>query len=253
VVLMQGKKLVQQLKISLPPHAGVATLGIVFVGRDPDSLKFIEIKRKRAAEYGIATKLIELEESSHEREVVAALDSFNTDSAISGVIVQLPLPTHLDRERILAVLAPVKDVDGLTSQGAYLSPMVQAVEALCKEYTVDLHGKKIAVIGAGPLVGQPITQWLHDQRLEPVVIDDSTQDPDSLIRHADIIIAGTGQPILSSHNTQSGQVIFNCSGKDVADENALSVQALTPAVGGIGPLTVHFLLANTLQAAERQK
>ncbi len=251
MLLMEGKKLAEQLKASLVPHAGAATLGILLVGQDADSLKFIEIKRKRAAEYGIATQLVELKESSNEAEVVAAIESLNADPVINGVIIQLPLPARLGREGILAALAPEKDVDGLTGQAAYLSPMVQAVGALCGEYNVVLTHKKIVVIGAGPLVGQPITKWLHDQGLAQVVIDESTKNADELIRQADILIAGTGQPILTRDNTTDKQIIFNCSGKDVADENALHVQAVTPSLGGIGPLTVHFLLTNTLKAATR--
>lgn len=245
--LLLAQPILDQSPINRPK--GTVRLGIVLVGTHPASELYVGIKQRQAAHYGIAAEVIRLAATSTTEAVQAAIREANDQYA--GVIIQLPLPDHLPTEAILDCIDPRKDVDNLTGQHVFTSPMVQAVQALCKAYAITIEGKSLCVIGQGRLVGGPLMHWLQSLGCHPVIVDEATANKDTVIHEADIVFGGSGHKyVVHAGNTRSGQIIFDCSGRDV-DFDAIkeTVAAITPPKGGIGPLTVHFLLMNVITAA----
>ncbi len=153
-----------------------ATLAIVLVGNDSSSELYVALKQKRAKDYGVNVELKRLSTQATNKEVVQVIESLNTDQDVNGIIVQLPLPSHLDTDLILSQIEPSKDVDALTSASWFTSPMVQAVWALVQEYKLDLKSKKLCIVGYGRLVGQPLAQWLLEQGYNPAIVDETTSE-----------------------------------------------------------------------------
>lgn len=232
-----------------PSHP--AKLGIILVGDNPDSEKYVELKQQEAKKYGIETELICLQSTCPQSEIYEFIDYFNNRKAISGIIIQLPLPKNWERDKILQTINPAKDVDNLTGKSQFISPMVQGVQALIDIYKLDLEDP-IVVIGAGPLVGRPIRQWLESEGRNPIVVDKDTPNADEIVRNATILFCGAGRQVILKDDVNENQIIFDCSGRDVDFEAVKDkVKAISPPKGSVGPLTVHFLLLNTLLATKK--
>jgi methylenetetrahydrofolate dehydrogenase (NADP+)/methenyltetrahydrofolate cyclohydrolase len=223
-------------------------LGIVWVGDNPSSEIYINLKQQKAAGYGINTRLAHIPETSTQAEIIKTVRDLNQNPTVDGIIVQLPLPDVTLTDTVLDAIEFNKDVDNLTGSDKFLSPMVQAVKALADYYKIDFTNKKVCVVGQGRLVGQPIVRWLELVDIQPSILPSPELFNDTIVRSADIVIAGTGaRHIINATNTRPGQIIFDCSGIDV-DYDAIkdTVAAITPPKGGVGPLTVHFLLSNVI-------
>lgn len=225
------------------------TLAIVLVGENPAAELYVGIKTKKAESYGIKTKLYRLADTVSTSRVQQVVHNLNADDSVNAVIVQLPLPKTIDTTKVLESLNPGKDVDNLSGERRFTSPMVQAVRALANEYQIDFTGKKVCVVGFGRLIGHPMTVWLESQGIFPDVITDANEFSSKRIKQAEIVIGGTGQKhLITADCVHANQVIFDCSGVDVDFEAVKDrVYAISPPKGGIGPLTVHFLLINVLQ------
>lgn len=227
-----------------------ARLIIFLVGNDPASELYVSIKLREAVKYGVQAELIRFEATASSQDLEQAIFAANADTSVDAMIVQLPLPGNFDTETILDCIAPEKDVDNLTGHSKLVSPMVQAVEALINEYKISLVNKKLCVVGRGRLVGQPIYEWLVSQGYTPESVHRSTPNRNEIIKNADVVISGAGTPrIIHGDNTRTGQTLIDCSGNDIDVEAVQDkAAALTPKKGGVGPLTVHYLLMNSLKA-----
>ncbi len=225
------------------------TLAIVLVGSNPASEVYVGIKTKKAEFYGVATHLIRLPDTCSTEELCSTIQDLNADDSVDAVIVQLPLPASVNTEAVLDCIDQTKDVDNLTGKSRFTSPMVQAILALMDEYKISLEGKTVCVVGHGRLVGQPIVEWLVSNGINPTVIASADAFDDDKVQAADVVIAGTGSKFcINANNTREGQIVFDCSGMDVDFEAVKDrVMAITPPKGGIGPLTVHFLLTNVIK------
>jgi methylenetetrahydrofolate dehydrogenase (NADP+)/methenyltetrahydrofolate cyclohydrolase len=250
-------------------------LAVVLVGSHPDSLKYIDIKTKKAKECGIIVSVYHMEDDTDRKEIAAALDFLSNDDDVHGIIVQLPLPGNPKQEELeelFSHIAPEKDVDGLRGEWRSqhyaaptavalhaglphaLPPMVAAVCLLLDFYNIALTDKKIVIVGRGMLVGQPLEAFLKgDQKLDVQVVDEETPDILTITQSADILIGGTGSPNLITYQwVKAGAVVLDCA-QDVHRDSVDQVAgAVAPAVGGLGPLTVSWLLFNTLRAAAQQ-
>jgi methylenetetrahydrofolate dehydrogenase (NADP+)/methenyltetrahydrofolate cyclohydrolase len=228
------------------------TLAIILVGEDRASHLYVSIKQEQAKKYGISVIIKHFDQLITQAELLNEISTLNYDHAITGIIVQLPLPPTIETEAILDSITPMKDVDNLTNTGTFTSPMVLSVEALIKQYSIDLKGKNICVLGQGRLIGKPVRIWLESLGFNPVVVDEETEDSDFILREAYVIFAGSGQKhIINELIVHKDQIIFDCSGRDVDFETVKDkVTALTPSKGGVGPLTVHFLFTNCLKASQ---
>ncbi len=246
-------------------------LAVVLVGDDPASQIYVRQKHKAAQSMGIQSFERHLPKESSTDAVLAVLDELNRDSAVHGILVQLPLPEHIDRFRVLLGIAPAKDVDGLTqaNQGALvqnrpgLRPCTPlGIMDLLDYYQVPVAGRRAVVIGRSALVGMPVALLLLQQDATLTVVHSKTPDPAAVACQADILVVAAGQPALVTrdwikpgaavidvgiHRTASGLV----GDVDVGQAEGWA-GALTPVPGGVGPMTIAELMRNTWQAFRQQ-
>jgi len=232
-MILDGKKLAQKilkdLRREIVRKKLKLKLAVVLVGEDSDSKIFIKQKRKACELIGINFELFQFPKKIQQRELAGKIKEI-VKSDISGLVVQLPLPGHIDTDEILSLVPTEKDAE-------YISPVVCAISSLLKEYKISLKNKKIVLIGKGRLVGQPVSEWLKSQNLIFSGIEN--------IKQADIIISGVGRPdFIKGEMIKKGAVVIDV-GKDV-EFRSVSQKAgyLTPTPGGVGPMTVACLLKN---------
>ncbi|MGH7962601.1 MAG: bifunctional methylenetetrahydrofolate dehydrogenase/methenyltetrahydrofolate cyclohydrolase FolD [Candidatus Binatia bacterium] len=251
-------------------HApGLAT---VLIGDDPVSRVYVGTKEKACREVGMQSFAYRLPDTVAAAEVLALITELNRRADVHGILVQLPLPQHLEKEHLIEALAPEKDVDALhpLNQGRLLAgedglrpctPL--GVVQLIDETGLPLAGKKAVVVGRSILVGKPVALLLLERHMTVTCCHSHTADLASEVRAADIVIAAVGHPeIIRGEWIKAGAVVIDVGISRLAD-NALKGDVefavakeraafITPVPGGVGPMTVAMLLANTLKAAERQ-
>jgi methylenetetrahydrofolate dehydrogenase (NADP+)/methenyltetrahydrofolate cyclohydrolase len=243
-------------------------LAVVLVGGDPASQVYVRRKGVVAGRIGLHHQQIELPADVPEHEVLAVLDVLNADDAIDGILVQLPLPAHLDPHVVIERITPEKDVDGLTlgsigrlAQGRpHLVPCTpRGVLELLDEAEVALEGRHAVVLGRSAIVGRPLAMLLEQRNCTVTVCHSRTVDVASHVRRADIVIAAVGVPELVRGDWLSDDTVVVDVGVnrledgslvgDVAFDEALShATAITPVPGGVGPMTIAMLMDNTYRA-----
>ena len=251
-------------------------LATVLVGNDPASEVYVKNKRKTAEAIGFKSVHVELPADVAQGELLARVKALSADRSVHGILVQLPLPKHLDETAVLDALDPAKDVDALTPQNAGLllsgrahlvSCTPSGVMLLLKEYAGDIAGKEALVIGRSLLFGKPAAQLLLAANATVTMAHSRSRDLASLARRADILVAAIGKPeFVKADWIKPGATVIDVGinrvpvdgGKTklVGDVNyaeaAKVAGAITPVPGGVGPMTITMLLRNTLQAAQLQ-
>ena len=288
--LLDGKKLSQQIKeeiklaVSARKDNGlkIPHLAAVLVGNDGASLTYVGSKVRSCEQVGFKSTLIRLEDSISEEALLSKIKDLNSDITIDGFIVQLPLPKHIDEEKILLSVDPNKDVDGFhpVNFGRMALEMESFVPAtpfgimeMLKRYQLDISGKHCLVIGRSHIVGRPIS-ILMSQKGNPgnatvTLAHSRTNNLERLTQKADIIISALGIPdFLKGDMVKEGVIIIDVGITRVTDENhpkgyvikgdvdfrdvALKSSYITPVPGGVGPMTIAMLLKNTLLSCERR-
>lgn len=266
-MVVDGKALAAELLIATKHRAdalgsfGVPTLAIITCDPNFETRKYLALKERKAAAAGVAVVVHEMESGATTAEVIEAVTTAVRSS--SGVVVQLPLPPHIDREAVLAVVPPTHDPDGFTygtASEACQSPVVVAIATILMRYSIDVRGKQVVVVGEGRLVGAPAAHYFRQAGAVVTVVTSATADLTSAIRTADILVTGAGRPglitpamvkdgvvVLDAGTSEDGGVLVGDVHPSVADKALV----FTPVPGGIGPLTVAALLANTVTLAER--
>lgn len=276
--LIDGKAFATKLRtalaadiMSLPFKPGLA---VVLVGEDPASKVYVANKARQAKEMGMESFEHELPADTAQADLLALVQKLNADPAVDGILVQLPLPAHLDTDAIIAAISPTKDVDGLTVANAGrlasglkgLVPCTPLGCLLLLEDTIpDMTGLNAVVIGRSNLVGKPIIQLLLQKNCTVTIAHSKTKDLAGLCRTADILIAAVGRPeIVKGDWIKPGAVVIDVGINRVPTENgktklvgdvdfaAAEKQAgfITPVPGGVGPMTIACLFSNTLTAAK---
>ena len=261
------KKKVTELKFT---YNAVPGLTVILVGEDPASKIYVKNKEKFAIEVGINSQVIKYPEDVEEKIVLNKIKELNSDNKVSGILVQLPLPKHIDKRKVIETIDPVKDVDGFhpinvgnlssgydssipcTPLGCYL---------LIKKIEKNLNGKHAVVIGRSNLNGKPMTQLLLKENCTVTITHSKTKDLKAECNRADIIIAAVGRPKLVKgdwvkkdaividvgiNKTDSGLV-----GDVDFDEVSKVAKAITPVPGGVGPMTIACLLSNTVECFKK--
>ena len=260
------------------PRPGLAT---VLVGGDPASQVYVKSKGKTAAELGMSSFDHRLPEETSEAELLALIARLNTDAAVDGILVQLPLPRHIDTAKVLLAVDPHKDVDGFhplnvgrlasVAPGAPLDFSVPCtplgVSMLLADALGSLAGRHAVIVGRSNLVGRPAAQLLLQADCTVTITHSRTRDLPGLCREADILVVAIGKPdFVRGDWIKPGAAVMDvginrvpgADGKsrlvgDVAFDEALKVAGyITPVPGGVGPMTVACLMFNTLQAARRK-
>lgn len=246
----------------------VPGLATVLVGDDPASEVYVGMKRRNSEEVGMRSIHHEPEASIREEELLELVRELNEDDEVDGILVQLPLPAHIDENAIVEAIDPKKDVDGLTPVNAGLLahgapglvPCTPAgVMELLAHEGVELEGAEAVVVGRSKLVGVPVARLLLQANATVTVCHSRTRDLDATCRRADVLVAAVGVPrLLGKEAVKPGAVVIDVGVNrleeglvgDVDYEAAAEVAAaITPVPGGVGPMTIAMLLANTLQAA----
>ena len=271
---MDGKALAERIRGDVAREVrglgrpiGLAT---VLVGDDPASATYVASKQKACAEVGIEAFDHKLPTATAEEDLVALVEDLNADARVTGVLVQLPLPAHVDEARVVAAIAPVKDVDGfhpvnsgfLLRGRPTLPPATPAgVMELLRAYDVSLEGARAVVIGRSNIVGKPLALLLLAAHATVTVCHTRTRDLGAVVREADVVVAAAGRAgTVTASMVRTGATfvdvgINRVDGRLVGDvdEDVRSLAGLlTPVPGGVGPMTIAMLLANTVRAARYQ-
>ncbi len=277
-VVLDGKKhatdVKEQLRLrvaELARHGVRPGLGTVLVGDDPGSHAYVGGKHKDCAEVGIASIRVDLPENTTQSELEAEIARLNDDPAVTGYIVQLPLPKHLDANRVLELMDPAKDADGLHPMNlgrlvlgihAPLPCTPRGIVELLRAYQVPIDGAHAVVIGRGVTVGRPLGLLLtrRSENATVTLCHTGTRDISSEIARADIVIAAAGVPaMVTAATVKPGAAVLDVGITrtdtglvgDVAKEVADVAGWVAPMPGGTGPMTRAMLLANVVEAAER--
>lgn len=254
----------QVAELATPP--GLAT---ILVGDDPASAVYVRMKREDSAEVGIESFHHEPGGDVSQEELTALIESLNADERVHGILLQLPLPDHLDQDPLIALIDPAKDVDGLTpisagmlvqGRGDAIAPCTPSgVMELLRHAGVEVEGARAVVIGRSILVGKPLAALLLAANATVTHCHSRTRDLASICREADILVAAAGQPgLVTGEMVKPGATVIDVGtnrvdGKLVGDVEFDSASeragAITPVPGGVGPMTRAMLLVNTLAAA----
>jgi methylenetetrahydrofolate dehydrogenase (NADP+)/methenyltetrahydrofolate cyclohydrolase len=277
--LIDGKAVAQQVRAEVRQEIeawvtgggrrpGLAT---VLVGDDPASAVYVGGKQKACAEVGIEGFAHDLSADSTQEQVVELLAELNADERVSGILLQLPTPAHIDGSHLTTLIDPAKDVDGLTPVSAGLlakglpglRPCTPAgVIELLKRYDVPLEGAEAVIVGRSDLVGKPVGALLLAENATVTTCHSRTRDLDEVCRRADVLIAAVGRPeMVKGSWVKPGAAVIDVGINrtdaglvgDVEFASASEVAGLiTPVPGGVGPMTIAMLLGNTLAAAQAQ-
>ena len=246
-------------------------LAVVLVGEDPASQIYVRNKGIACETVGMHSKTIRLLQSALQDEVIAAVDELNADDSIHGILVQLPLPGHLDEAAVLARILPQKDVDGFhisnagklfSGQSGVVPCTPKGIIHMLKQGGVDLAGKDAVVIGRSNIVGKPAAVLLLNENCTVTICHSRTQNLKEHCRRADILVAAIGKPrFVTADMVKPGAAVVDVGinrvdGKVVGDVDYEAVSEvagyITPVPGGVGKLTISMLIENTLEAACRQ-
>ncbi|ACJ81411.1 bifunctional methylenetetrahydrofolate dehydrogenase/methenyltetrahydrofolate cyclohydrolase FolD [Bacillus paranthracis] len=257
--------------VKLKEQGIVPGLAVILVGEDPASRSYVKGKEKGCEQVGIYSELIEFPETITEERLLAEIDRLNGDDRINGILVQLPLPKHIEEKAIIERISPEKDVDGfhpisvgrmMTGQDTFLPCTPHGIVELVKETNLDISGKHVVVIGRSNIVGKPVGQLFLNENATVTYCHSKTQNMKELTKLADILIVAVGRPkMVTADYIKEGAVVIDVgvnrleTGKlcgDVDFDNVLDVAGyITPVPKGVGPMTITMLLHNTVESAKR--
>ena len=247
------------------------TLAIVLVGDDPASQVYVKHKVNDSSETGLTANLERYPAPMTEADLLARIHALNEDPKVHGILVQLPLPPHMDSHRVIEAISPEKDVDGfhvasagalMVGQPGFWPCTPHGCMKMLEAIGYDLRGKHAVVIGRSNIVGKPMAMMLLAKNATVTICHSATKDLAALTRQADVVVAAVGKRnILTADMVKSGAVVIDVGmnrkddGKLAGDVDFDGVKEvagwITPVPGGVGPMTRAMLLANTLEAAER--
>ncbi len=280
-------------QIALDVRAGVAEkvaalkakgitpcLAVVLVGENPASVSYVTGKRKALAEAGMADKSVELPENTTEEDLLKLIDELNKDDSVHGILVQLPLPKHINEDKVIMAISPEKDVDGfhpvnvgnlVIGKKAFLPCTPHGIIVLLERMGIETSGKHAVVIGRSNIVGKPVSLLLarKETNCTVTICHTGTKNMAEITRQADILIAASGHPhTVTADMVKDGAVIIDVGVNRIPDSTKKSgfrligdcdfddlkekASYITPVPGGVGPMTIAMLMYNTLEAAENK-
>ena len=277
MTLLDGKKLSNKIKAELKAEVeelkskGITPgLAVILVGEDPASQTYVSMKAKSCKETGIYSVVHEFPETITQTELLDTIERINNNPNIHGVLVQLPLPSHIDTTKVLEAVSPQKDVDGfhpynmgrlVTNLDSFVPCTPLGVMEIFKEYNIDLEGKDVCVVGASNIVGKPMQALTLNANATVDICHIYTKDLKAHTLRADIVIVGVGKVnLITEDMIKDGAIVIDIginrleSGKLVGDVDFENVSKkcsyITPVPGGVGPMTIAMLLKNTIKAVK---
>ena len=277
--ILNGKQVAAEIRAELKVRAEalrkdgvVPCLAVLLAGDDPASKIYVRNKKRACEEIGIESRELLFPESVTEEELIAQIRALNEDAAVDAMLVQLPLPKHIDEARVLAEIAPEKDADGFhvvnagrlfTGQTSVLPCTPAGCMELLRRANVEFSGKHAVVVGRSNIVGKPMAMLLLNEHCTVTICHSRTKDLARFTRDADILVAAVGRPgMITGEMIKPGAAVIDVginrldNGKlmgDVDFESAEPVAgAITPVPGGVGPMTIAMLMQNAILAAEKR-
>ena len=282
-IILDGKKLSETLKLEIAEEVKKLTesshfppgLAVIIVGNNPASKTYVSSKKKACAATGIYSIEIALDESISQEKLIEEINKLNNDEKINGILLQLPLPKHLDEHAALEAINPEKDVDGFhpinvgklyIGLDTFVPCTPKGIMELIKRYEVSIAGKNAVVIGRSNIVGKPIAALLMKENATVTIAHSKTQNLPELVKTADIVVAAIGKPnFVKGEWIKEGAVVVDVGINSVDDptspkgyklvgdveyeDASKRASYITPVPGGVGPMTVAMLLSNTLKAS----
>ncbi len=244
---------------------------VINIGNDPASKIYVRTKKRRAEKMGIIQDIYQMSADTKQEEAIALIDKLNVDPAIDGLMVQLPAPKQIDTDALLERIDPNKDVDGLTPANIghlwmgnhFVEPATaEGIIALLKHYEIPLEGKNVVIIGRSNIVGKPLAALMLEQNATVTIAHSRTKNLGEITKKADVLVSATGQAFLvKADMVKDGAVVVDVGmnhvdGKLVGDVDFDNVKEkasyITPVPGGVGPLTVQFLMEAVVKLTRRQ-
>ena len=271
---MDGKALAERVRSEVADEvsalSGPIGLATVLVGDDPASAVYVRNKQKACREVGIEPFDHTPSSDISEADLLALVAELNADDAVTGILVQLPLPDHIDEDKVIRSIKPIKDVDGfhpfsaghlLQGSPTFVAATPAGVMEILREYEVELQGARAVVIGRSNIVGKPMALLLLAEHATVTICHSRTRDLPAVVREADVIVAAVGRPnTVTADMLREGATVVDV-GINRTDEGLVGDVApdvrdvaglLTPVPGGVGPMTIASLLRNTVRAARYQ-
>ena len=277
--ILNGKQVAAEIRAELKVRAEalrkdgvVPCLAVLLAGDDPASKIYVRNKKRACEEIGIESRELLFPESVTEEELIAQIRALNADPAVDAMLVQLPLPKHINEARVLAEIAPEKDADGFhvvnagrlfTGQTSVLPCTPAGCMELLRRANVEFSGKHAVVVGRSNIVGKPMAMLLLNEHCTVTIYHSRTKDLARFTRDADILVAAVGRPgIITGEMIKPGAAVIDVginrleSGKLMGDVDFASAEpvagAITPVPGGVGPMTIAMLMQNAILAAEKR-
>ncbi len=279
-LLLDGKSLSEKIRADIRREVETfvsrglrpPTLAVVLVGDDPASKVYVGNKKKACEKVGIRSISYELPENTTTEELLELIAQLNAEDEVDGILVQLPLPPHINQQEVILAISPKKDVDGFHPENmgrlvariedGFIPCTPLGIDLLLRHYNIEVKGKDVVIVGAGFIVGRPLSLLMLWRDATISVCHIHTRDISKYTRQADILISATGVPhLIKAHMVKEGAVVVDVGISRVGDkivgdvdfeEVKEKVYAITPVPGGVGPMTVSALLLNTLKAYKRK-
>jgi len=276
--LIDGKSLAKKVQDSVANEVSnlkqekniVPGLAVILIGDDPASHAYVKMKAKACERVGFYSISHNMPDTISQDEIIATIEMMNNNPRIDGILVQLPLPKHVDTDKILEVIDPKKDVDGfhaynvgrlVTNLDAFVACTPLGVMKMFEDYDIDLKGQDVCVVGASNIVGKPMASLLLNADATVTVTHIFTKDLKAHTSKADIVIVGVGVPgLIKADMVKEGAIVIDIGinriedGSLVGDVDFKNVSPkcsyITPVPGGVGPMTIAMLLSNTLKSAK---
>jgi len=287
-VIIDGKQVAADVraevanKVAELKKKGIAPcLAVILVGENPASVSYVTGKQKALAEVGMVDRSVHLPESTSEEELLKLIDQLNADDTVHGILVQLPLPKHINEEKVIMAISPEKDVDGfhpvsvgnlMIGRPGFLPCTPHGIIVLLKKAGIETSGKHAVVIGRSNIVGKPVSILLarKDTNCTVTMCHTGTKNMAEITRQADIIVVASGHPhTLTADMVKDGAVVIDVGVNRIPDSTKKSgfrligdcdfddlkekTSFITPVPGGVGPMTIAMLMQNTLESAERRQ
>ncbi|MCW8821464.1 MAG: bifunctional methylenetetrahydrofolate dehydrogenase/methenyltetrahydrofolate cyclohydrolase FolD [Sulfurovum sp.] len=276
--LIDGKSLAKKVQTTVAKEVAklkqekniVPGLAVILIGDDPASHAYVKMKAKACENVGFYSITHSMPDTISQDEIIATIEMMNSNPRIDGILVQLPLPKHVDTDKILEVIDPKKDVDGfhaynvgrlVTGLDSFVACTPLGVMKMFEEYHIDLRGKDVCVVGASNIVGKPMASLLLNAEATVTITHIYTKDLKAHTSQADIVVVGVGVPgLITEDMVKEGAIVIDIGINRIADGSLVGdvdfknvspkCSFITPVPGGVGPMTIAMLLSNTLKSAK---
>ena len=242
-------------------------LATILVGNNPASVTYVRMKGNACARVGMLSRKVELPESTTTQELLEVINRLNRDPEVCGILLQHPVPAHIDERACFDAISLEKDVDGVTTAGfgraamgldAFCSATPLAIVSLLKRYNIPLEGREAVVIGRSPILGKPVAALLLNENATVTIAHSKTRNLPDIVRRADIVVAAVGKPLFVKETWIKEGAVLMDAGYNAGNVGDIDLEACiphcsayTPVPGGVGPVTIAMLMKQTAAAAQK--